>query len=168
MHLKIKADTSITTGSTAATATGDTRVERTRAKRGGHVTAAIIDHLKILSWADIAALHHDPTQKLIHLITAFGSSHRKTWINSGDEEWATLEFDHTCEILWERLRETLRQRLSYQKLGETLRETFQHEMKMQSELSGFNLTAAIDKAAEDISPKWIKAEGYDNYSLQPR
>jgi hypothetical protein len=35
-------------------------------------------------------------------------------------------------------------------------------------VSGSSLTSAIEKAAYDISPKWIKAEGYDNYSLEPR
>lgn len=165
VHLRIKAKYMTTAGGGAPQAQ-NSRIEKLQAKRSGHVVNALITYVDTRTWEAVASCNiGNAMHLLIHLINAFGSNHRRAYIT---DEWDFPPIDDDCESLWLKVRDTLTTRLNYSTLGETLKPHYQNELAMLAKLTAFDLPAAEKLAAETHCPKWIKAEGYDNYSLEPR
>jgi ParB/RepB/Spo0J family partition protein len=155
--------------STTTTPKGDTRVQRVLGKRTAHIVEALQASLNEATWESVCALHFiDANEHLLRLIAQFGGQSSHNYRSGSNTVWDLLMEDIMSEFtesLWSNVKAVLSQRLSYNKLDDTLTESYSIELGKTAELIGFDLDAANANAATDVRPKWIEKEGYDNITL---
>ncbi|CAB4158775.1 ParB/RepB/Spo0J partition protein family [uncultured Caudovirales phage] len=159
---------SSSSGSSAASPE-ENRVQRVLGKRTAHIVEALLVSLKEVTWDSVCALHNiNANEHLIRLTARFGGISSQSYRSSHSSIWNELSeetVEEVSESIWGHIKGVLSQRLGFQKLDDTLTDSFSTEVAKISELIGFDLDAANANAATAVSPKWIQKEGYDNTTL---
>jgi hypothetical protein len=143
--------------STTTTPKGDTRVQRVLGKRTAHIVEALQASLNEATWESVCALHFiDANEHLLRLIAQFGGQSSHNYRSGSNTVWDLLMEDIMSEFtesLWSNVKAVLSQRLSYNKLDDTLTESYSIELGKTAELIGFDLDAANSNAATTPSSR---------------